>query len=107
VDYSLIGLPNPPLNYTANDFVSAIIQPRFRAGYVQLNSDPNLPLPDGNIVISYRFQFNRAGDTFSADYDSRQLMSVLLTIRNYPQTSIPNPQSITLEGTSTVRNILR
>lgn len=107
VDYSLIGLPNPPAVYTANDFVSAIIQPRYRAGYVQLNSDPNVPLPQGNIVVSYRFQMNRAGDTVSADYDSRQLMSVLLTIRNYPQTNDPNPQMITLEGSATIRNVLR
>lgn len=107
IDYSLIGLPNPPASYTPSDFVSAIIQPRYKVGYVQFNSDPNVPLPQGNISISYRFQFNRAGDTVSADYDSRQLMSVLLTIRNYPQTTVPNPQTITLEGTATVRNVLR
>lgn len=106
-DYSLIGLPNPPATYTPTDFVSSIIQPRYKAGYVQFNSDPNVPLPSGNISIFYRFQFNRARDTLSLDYDSRQLMSVLLTIRNYPQSTVPNPQTVTLKGTATIRNVLR
>jgi hypothetical protein len=107
IDYSLIGLPNPPALYSSSNFVSAIIQPRYKAGYVQFQSDPNVPLAQGNIVVKYRFQFNRVGDVFSADYDSRQLMSVLLTIRNYPQTNVPNPQQITLEGSATIRNVLR
>jgi hypothetical protein len=50
---------------------------------------------------------NGANDVLAADYDSRQLMSVLLTIRNYPQTSIPNPQTITLTASATTRNVVR
>lgn len=109
VDYSIVwpGMPNPPVSYSPTDFVSAVIQPRFRAGYVQFNSDPNVPLPQGNIEIGYRFQLNRPGDVFAADYDSRQLINVALTIRNYPQTSTPNPQMVTLQSTATVRNVLR
>lgn len=109
IDYSVFapGMPNPPALYTSADFVSAFIQPRFKAGYVQFNSDPNVPLPQGNITVSYRFQMNGANDTLSVDYDSRQLMSILLTIKNYPQTSIPNPQSITLSATATTRNVVR
>ena len=121
-DYSLYGLPNPPANYTPADFTSAVFQPRFKVGYIQLNSDPNVPLPDGVIRISYRFQFtggfsagSAAGivaggarqDAVAVDYDTRQLMSVLLTIRNYPQSNLPNPQTVTLSATAKVRNYLR
>jgi prepilin-type N-terminal cleavage/methylation domain-containing protein len=121
-DYSLYGLPNPPAAYNAADFTSAIFQPRFKVGYVQFNSDPNVPLPDGSVRVYYRFQFtggissgSAAGilaggarqDAVAVDYDTRQLMSVLLTIRNYPQSNIPNPQTVTLSATAKVRNYLR
>ena len=121
-DYSLYGLPNPPANYTPGDFTSAVFQPRFKVGYIQLNSDPNVPLPAGIIRVYYRFQFTggisdgsiagiAAGgarqDAVAVDYDTRQLMSVLLTIRNYPQSNLPNPQTITLSATAKVRNYLR
>lgn len=116
-DYSLLGLPNPPATYTATDFVSAVIQPRYRVGYLQLNSDPNVPLPGGDdagtpelerqILVYYRYQFTGPRDTMAVDYDSRQLLSVAITIRNYPQSTTPNPQSVTLSSTATVRNFLR
>lgn len=106
-DYSLLGLPNPPASYTPTDFVSAVIQPRYKAGYLQFNSDPNVPLPAGNIYVSYRFQMSGAGDIVAVDYDSREVLSILLTIRNYPQTSLPDPQTITLKGAAKVRNFLR
>ncbi|HEY0868386.1 MAG TPA: hypothetical protein VGE01_13455 [Fimbriimonas sp.] len=105
--------PVPPSTYDPNSLISAVLQPRFRAGYIQLNSDPNTPLPDGPFEISYRFQFvggrkgNQPGDRLAVDYDTRQLISVLLTIRNYPQSSAPNPQSVTLKATATVRNYVR
>ena len=116
VDYGMIGFPNPPAAYTPNDFTSAIIQPRYRAGYVQLNSDPNVPLPEndpatsvneGNVTVFYRFQMTVAGDTVAVDYDTSQLLQVLLTVKNFPQTTLPNAQSVTLKATATVRNILR
>jgi prepilin-type N-terminal cleavage/methylation domain-containing protein len=106
-NYGLLGLNNPPPTYTATNFESAVIQPRYKAGYIQLNSDPNVPLPLGEIRVSYRFQFTRPRDAVTVDYDSRQVMSILLTIRNHPQTSLPNPQSVTLTSTATVRNYLR
>jgi prepilin-type N-terminal cleavage/methylation domain-containing protein len=121
-DYSLYGLSAPPAAYTAGDFSSAIFQPRFKVGYIQLNSDPNVPLPDGNIRAYFRFQFtggvsagsiagiNAGGarqDAVAVDYDTRQLMSILLTIRNYPQSNVPNPQMVTLSATAKVRNYLR
>lgn len=119
VNYSDVfsGYGNPPLLYDPLNFVSTHLQARYRAGYLQLNSDPNVPLPDGQIQVSYRFQFtsttppggatNPGGDVFAVDYDSRQVMSVLLTIKNFPQTSLPNPQTVTLRATATVRNFLR
>lgn len=108
-----------PRNYDPTNFVSAVLQPRYKVGYVQFNSDPAVPIPYGPIRISYRFQFTgtRTGlavtagqnksDQFAVDYDTRQLLSVLLTIRNYPQSSIPNPQTVTLKSTATVRNYTR
>jgi prepilin-type N-terminal cleavage/methylation domain-containing protein len=105
-----------PNVYNDKNFISAIIQPRFKKGYLELNSDPNVALPAGDIMVSYRFQFNAAGnrgngsreDVFAVEYDTRQLIDVLLTIRNYPQSqSTPNPQTITLKSTATVRNYIR
>jgi len=124
IDYSMIGLTNAQLNgfnpsvYDSQNFCSAIVQPRFKKGYVKFNSDPNVPLPIGQIQIAYRFQFNgtqkglaagvSTNDVFAVDYDTRQLISVLLTIRNYPQTTnIPNPQTVTVKATATVRNVIR
>jgi hypothetical protein len=135
IDYTLLGLTAPavtgfdPTKYDPQNFISAIIQPQFKAGYVQFCSDPNVPIPgddgdntNGNqseIRVFYRFQFTsgRTGsqasktasnaDVFAVDYDSRQLMNVLLTIRNYPQSNLPNPQSVTLKSTATVRNYIR
>ncbi len=106
-DYSLLGFSNPPANYDPNDFVSAVIQPRYKVGYIELYSENTVPIPSGNITISYRFQFTKQGDTVAVDYDSRQMIQILLTMRNFPQTSAPNPQGITLKTTATVRNYLR
>lgn len=140
-DYSVaFGLPpgsTPPANYTPTDLLSAVFQPRFKAGYLQLSSDPNVPLPDtmlvpdnatppnytavaGSIRVYYKVQFTRAtrpagaprggvgvSDTFAVDYDSRQMISLHLTIRNFPQSSVPNPQSVTLTANAPVRNYLR
>jgi len=121
-DYTLYGLTAPPAVYDPADFTSAVFQARFKVGYVQLNSDPNVPLPAGNFKVYYRFQFTggmSAGsasaivaggakqDAFAVDYDTRQLMSVQLTIRNYPQSDLPNPQTVTLSATAKVRNYLR
>ncbi len=125
IDYSMIGLTAAQLSgfnpnvYDPHNFCSAVIQPRFKRGYIKFNSDPNSPLPIGQIQIAYRFQFNgtqtgpvaagsSASDAFAVDYDTRQLMSVQLTIRNYPQTTnIPNPQTVTVKATATVRNVIR
>lgn len=106
-DYSLLGLNDPPADYDPTNFESAVIQPRYKVGYIELYSEPTVAIPPGNITVSYRFQFTKPGDTIAVDYDSRQMIQILLTMRNFPQTSAPNPQGITLKTTATVRNYLR
>jgi hypothetical protein len=115
-DYTLLGVPAPPAAYSPTNFSSAVIQPRYKVGYLQFNSDPNVPLPgddtttpqnEAKILVFYRFQFTQPNDSLAVDYDSRQLMTVQMTIRNYPQSSLPNPQTITLHSSASVRNFLR
>lgn len=115
IDYSLLGVPNPPAPYNPaspppydpTNFVLAVIQPRYKVGYIQLNSDPTIALPAGKVTVQYRFQFTKPGDSLTVDYDSRQVISLLLTIKNYAQTSDLNPQAITLKASATVRNFQR
>ncbi len=130
-----LGIPSGALAgfnpnvYDATNFVSAVYQPRFKAGYIQLNSDPNVPLPvdnastpaneDAAVSVLYKVQFTQAvrrpgqpsgmgiGDTFAVEYDSRQLMTVQVTIRNYPQTTLPTIQTVTLKSEAPIRNFLR
>ena len=106
-DYSLLGVPAPPASYTATDLSSAVIQARYKAGYVQLCSDPTIPVPTGSVKVFYRFQFTRPGDRIAVDYDSRQVMDVLLTLKNYDATSVASTQSVTLTANATIRNLLR
>ena len=116
IDYSILGLPAAalasgdgfdPQTYKYNNAVSTSIQARYKAGYLQLESDPNLPLPTGPIMVKYRFQFNGPSDTFAVDLDTREVMQILLTVKNYPQSSAPNAQTVTLKATATLRNALR
>lgn len=121
--YAALGLPVPPASYTSNSFVSAIFQPRFKVGYIQLCSNPEVPIPatmrvrgatvgttfdvPGRIRVAYRFQFTNATDSVRVDYDTRQLMQILVTIRNYPQSNVPNPQTVTMKATANVKNFIR
>ena len=115
IDYTLLGLSAADVAgfnaavYDPTNFVSATLQARYMPGYIQLNSDPNSPLDTTNakFKVFYRFEFTSPTDSFAVDYDSRQVMSVLLTLHDYPQTSLPNPQTMTLKTTATVRNFLR
>ena len=113
---NLLGLSNAvmtsggtfdPAVYNPQNIVSTSIQSRFKAGYMQFCSDPNIPLPSGPITVKYRFQFNGPNDTFAVDYDTREEMQILLTIKNYPQSNTPNAQTVTLKSTATLRNALR
>lgn len=99
-----------PEFYDANDFVSAILQPQFRAGYVEFNSRFGEPIPsqvDGNIYVSYRFQFTEPSDVVAVDYDSTEVLEIVLTIKNYPPGGILDGQTVTLKGSAKVRNFLR
>lgn len=115
----IVGNIYDPLDYSPTSLLQAILQPQYRAGYIELNSRFGEPIPSGygdasgfhptgNIFVSYRFQFTEPNDVVAVDYDSTQVMEVNLTIRNYPQTqNIPNPQSITVKGSAEVRNFVR
>lgn len=112
-DYALLGLTAPPATYDATSFMSAVFQARYKAGYVQLNSDPNIPLPinsgtgTGVFRVYYRVQFTQPKDAFAVEYDSRQLLSVLLTVKNFPQQGYSTSQNVTIPVTAKVRNFLR
>ncbi|HLO99834.1 MAG TPA: prepilin-type N-terminal cleavage/methylation domain-containing protein [Fimbriimonas sp.] len=109
----------PPATYDRTNFLSAIVQPRFKVGYVQLCSNPEVPIPavmrfpgtstdvPGRIRVAYKFQFTTPDDVVRVEYDTRQLMQVIVTIRNYPQSNVPYPQTVTMKATANVRNFLR
>ncbi len=117
--YAALGMSVPPATYDRTNFVSAIFQPRFKAGYIQLCSNPEVPIPavmripgttndvPGRIRVSYKFQFTTPDDVVRVEYDTRQLMQVIMTIRNYPQSDIPFPQTVTMKATANVRNFIR
>lgn len=112
-DYAALGFTGIPANindptfYDPNSVLSALIQPRFRAGYLKFNSEENQPLPQGNIFVFYRFQFTEPNDVLAVDYDSRQKINIALTIKNFPQSTIPNQQTVTVRGEASVRNFVR
>ena len=117
--WAALGLPVPPAIYDRTSFVSAIIEPRYKAGYIQLCSNPEVPIPalmripgtlndvPGRIRVAYKFQFTSPDDVIRTEYDTRQLMQVIMTIRNYPQADIPYPQTVTMKATANVRNFIR
>jgi prepilin-type N-terminal cleavage/methylation domain-containing protein len=107
-----------PLVYDPTNFVQAVLQPQYRAGYVELNSKFGEPIPSGytsggaffptgNVFVTYRFQFTEPADVLAVDYDSSQVIEINLTIKNHPQSSLPNAQTVTVRGSSEVRNFLR
>jgi prepilin-type N-terminal cleavage/methylation domain-containing protein len=121
-DWSTLGFTAnyDPTFYDPDDFVSAVLQAQYRAGYIEFNSQLGEPIPGitndpttagddqpGNFLINYRFQFTEPRDIVAVDYDSTEMMEIILTVRNYPQTSIPNPQYMTLKGSAAVRNFTR
>lgn len=114
----------PPANYNPRNLLSAVLQPRFKAGYIQLYSGADAAIPAGVFQVYYRFQATgtrvdsgraaagaagtqSAFDTIAVDYDTRELIDVFLTLRNYPQSNTPDPQTVTLKSTAAVRNFSR
>lgn len=104
------GLPASiydPRYYDGGNLVSAVLQTPFRKGYLEFNSRLAEPLPDGNIQVSYRFQMTEPNDVLAVDYDSAQSIDIVLTLRHFPQTTLPEPQTFTLKGSARVRNFAR
>jgi len=93
--------------FDPNNFVSAVLQPQYRAGYVELNSRFGEPLPNGNIYASFRFQLTEPNDRVVVDYNTGDTVEVVLTIKNFPQSNIPFAQSVTVKGSTKVRNFFR
>lgn len=108
-DWSAFGLTAnyDPSSYDPSSLVSAILQPAFRAGYLEFNSRPGEPLPPGNIFVTYRFQFTEPADIVAVDYDSSKQVEINLTVQTFPNTTNPNPQQVSVRGSATVRNFLR
>lgn len=121
IDYTLLGLTAADLTgfdpnvYDPSNFVSATIQPRFKVGYIELNSDPNSPIPalvggaagEPAFLIQYRVQSTKALDTIAVDYSSRQGITVQITIRNYASGNNVAPQSVTQTMQANVRTYQR
>jgi hypothetical protein len=101
------GVSYDPKVFNSSDFVSAVLQPQYRAGYVELNSRFGEPIPQGNVYVSYKFQFTEPNDRVVVDYNSGEAIEVVLTIKNFPQSNIPFPQSVTVKGSTKVRNYIR
>jgi len=102
------GAPSyDPKDYVPGDFVSAVLQPQYRAGYLELNSRFGEPIPEGNIYVSYRFLFTEKNDRVVVDYNTAESMEVVLTIKNFPHSALPLAQSVTVKGSTAVRNFFR
>ncbi|MDQ2986674.1 MAG: prepilin-type N-terminal cleavage/methylation domain-containing protein [Armatimonadota bacterium] len=102
-DYGTMGLPDP----NANADVRAFIQPRYKKGYIELNSDLNLPLPQGQMQISFDFQVNLDSDAVVVDYDSNQQIRFDLTVRRFPGGTRTPPLTVSVSDVVAVRNFAR
>lgn len=105
-EYGFTSPQYSPQFYNGSDFLSAVLQARYRAGYLELNSRYGEPIP-GNIFVTYRFQFTEPNDVVAVSYDSTDMMEVILTVRNFAPGGLPTPQMTTLRGAAAVRNTIR
>jgi prepilin-type N-terminal cleavage/methylation domain-containing protein len=101
--YQVLGLPDPGSNADVRNY----IEPRFKKGYVEFNSDPNLPLPTGVIQISFDFQTNLDSDAVVVDYDSNQQIRFDLTVRRFPGATRTPPLTVSVADVIAVRNFAR
>lgn len=103
-NWAALGLPDPSANSDVRDY----IEPRFRRGYVEFNSDPSLPLsPNGNVTVAFEFQLNAPGDVMTVDYDSGQRLQIGMTVRRFPGSAGVNAQAVTVKEVVSVRNFIR
>lgn len=105
--YGFTGVDYDPLSYNATDFLSAVLQEKYRAGYVELNSRIGEPLPVGNFYVTYRFQFTEPKDVVTVSYDSSKTIEAVLSIVTYGNPTTPLPTMTTVPNTAEVRNLLR
>jgi prepilin-type N-terminal cleavage/methylation domain-containing protein len=101
--YQTLGLPDPGSNADVRNF----IEPRFKKGYVEFISDPNLPLPNGVLQISYDFQTNLDSDAVVVDYDSNEQIRFDLTVRRFPGATRTPPLTVSVSDVIAVRNFAR
>lgn len=108
-DLTVFGYGSQVLDNTTDPkgFGRYVLMPRYKRGYVQFDSDPNTPLPAGTITVKYRFQFTMPGDVVAVDYDTREVMSVLITVKSFPQSSLSQAQMVTVPATAKVRYVLK
>ncbi|MFQ3610171.1 MAG: hypothetical protein SNJ72_01625, partial [Fimbriimonadales bacterium] len=65
--------------YATMGFVPSLLR-----GYIEFQSDPNLPLPpERPILIRFHYQFNQSGDVFVVDYQTRRLMELRVGARAF------------------------
>jgi hypothetical protein len=102
-NYAALGLPDPNGNADVRNF----IQPRYKKGYFEFNSDPNLPLPQGQMQLSFDFQVNIDDDAVVVDYDSNQQIRFDLTVRRFPGGTRTPPLTVTVGDVVAVRNFAR
>jgi hypothetical protein len=102
-NYGAMGLPDP----NSNADVRSFIQPRYKKGYFEFNSDPNLPLPQGQVQISFDFQVNLDDDAVVVDYDSNQQIRFDLTVRRFPGATRTPPLTVSVSDVIAVRNFAR
>lgn len=96
-----------PTHYDATDFLSAVLQERYRAGYLELNSRPGEPLPSGNIYVTYRFQFTEPKDVVTVSYDSAKSVETVVSFVTYGPAGQVLPVVNTNARAAEVRNLIR
>jgi prepilin-type N-terminal cleavage/methylation domain-containing protein len=96
-----------PTHYSATDFLSAVLQERYRAGYLELNSRAPEPLPNGNIYVTYRFQFTEPRDVVTVSYDSAKSVETVVSFVTYGPAGQVLPVVNTNARAAEVRNLIR
>lgn len=105
--FGFAGVNYDPTHYDPSDFLSANLQERYRAGYIELNSRPAEPLPSGNIYVTYRFQFTEPKDVVTVSYDSAKSVETVVSFVTYGPAGQVLPVVNTNARAAEVRNLIR